>query len=88
MKKNKYRWREMKDEKPDIEEKVLFLSKYEMGSYRIGGSPQYAIKSGFVWPCEDESSVYLTYGYSMEGRYQRKKDDLLWRKMCKLPGEK
>ncbi len=80
MKQNKYRWREMKNEKPKINELVILFSATDayipsFGNYK--GTMENR-KDILIFSRKPEETVVSLY--SIEG--------LHWRKMCKLPGEK
>jgi len=80
MKRNKYRWREMKDEFPAYGEYVLLSSNDKSSSYFLRLPKTVSFVS-----C-DGVSLYVT---DINGNLLM--DDarrVCWRKMCKLPGEK
>jgi len=76
--KNKYRWREMKDEKPKDNERIIWF--FVDG---VAGKPRIGTFIGIDYRRRDEikiqGDVYLEQYF--EG-------NIKWRKMCKLPGEK
>lgn len=88
MKKNKYRWREMTDEKPEFKEWVLtlpydFENRKNQGIYPNSGQYLGEVKNS----PNDDPEIYINYrntGFPVI----IKSRSLLWRKMCKLPGEK
>lgn len=93
MKQNKYRWREMKDEKPGLNEFVIFY--YNNSVY--AGSPLFGFANYIGYSNDNEAIMdamkplsepnELIYLWD-SSRQLLEINYLKWRKMCKLPGEK
>lgn len=75
MKKNKYRWREMKDEKPKIGEVIIVRMNDKTTPFIM------KVKQLTPFGCKGDAEPFLC---DVAVRFS----DFLWRKMCKLPGEK
>lgn len=75
---NKYRWREMKDEKPSENELVIVKDTNHQPfiAYYLGGLAEHHCR----WRIDIKDSFSREY---VTNEYATK-----WRKMCKLPGEK
>lgn len=92
MKKNKYRWREMKDEKPELGE-FIFIAEIK---YWKGEPERYASRVQYIGKCEwrgvENSDLVVVREFSLFKREPITNvvlsSDYEWRKMCKLPGEK
>lgn len=80
-KKRKYRWRDMKNEEPDIG--WIFIASNEENANILDKIPV-AIE---VVQVKDEKIV-LAMMKNIRHPIQLNRDSFLWRKMCKLPGEK
>lgn len=86
MKKNKYRWREMKDEKPDVGEFIFIVSKEEIRTPNL----LYRLPRVFCYDGRNRDTIIMR---TVEDVFSGAKglplieDIILWRKMCKLPDE-
>lgn len=86
MKKNKYRWREMKDEKPEVGEFILVVSKKDIYVSNL----LYRMPSVFEYGGCFNNKVMVRTPLQIMQSYPGNnfaEDSMLWRKMCKLPGD-
>lgn len=80
MNKSKYRWREMKDEKPKLRGKIHIYCNIETAEFFLTGE--------YHGMCENHSSFLFLPRNSGNEYSIWDVSKTKWRPMCKLPGEK
>lgn len=83
MKSNKYRWREMKDERPLVGEEVIVIS------WNIPFTAKFINRCSGCEQCHDNEIESYKFKSLIDNRVICDAvENFIWRKMCKLPGEK